>query len=156
MSGGSTVAYPNTSAPSNAPRNVKNNNPGSLRISINAWKGKRKKSDNTDGAFEQFSTMVDGCRAHIKNLQAYFKGGEDTVHSIIDDGKGRDWSPAFENNPTAYIKFLCDYLKVKPDQHLPWSPDLIVDFCFAMSQIECGKSPFITRQNYVDAFNLIK
>jgi hypothetical protein len=150
MKGGVKNGYPNTLAPANAPRNVKNNNPGSLRISDSAWRGKIPVALNTDKAFEQFETMVLGARAHIKNLQTHYNRGAHTLTSLI-----HIWSPPTENDTDAYIQYVSKQTGIGKDAVLTLSPELLIDLCFAMSEIENARSPFITRQNYVDAFNIL-
>ncbi len=71
-------------------RGYRNNNPLNLRLSSNRWKGKVPASENTDGAFEQFTTMAYGFRAALKNLQSYIdKYHCDTIQSIVTK-----WVPA--------------------------------------------------------------
>ena len=70
---------------SNQPRGIRNNNPGNLRISGNAWQGKIPTSQNTDGAFEQFSYYVYGVRAMIKLIgNDHTNYGLNTVAQIIN------------------------------------------------------------------------
>ncbi len=80
-------------------RGYRNNNPLNLRISSNNWKGKVSAAENTDGAFEQFTTMAYGFRAALKNLQAYIsKYHCNTIQSIVNK-----WAPASDgNNPASY------------------------------------------------------
>lgn len=80
-------------------RGYRNNNPLNLRISSNKWKGKVPAAENTDGAFEQFTTMAYGFRAALKNLQAYItKHHCNTIQSIVNK-----WTPASDgNNPASY------------------------------------------------------
>ena len=53
----------------NLPRGYRNNNPLNLRISNNNWAG--KVYNNTDGAFEQFSSMAYGYRAAFMTIRKY-------------------------------------------------------------------------------------
>ena len=88
-------------------RGYRNNNPGNIRISNNAWKGKRK--DNTDGTFEQFDTMADGYAALFKLLKTYnTKYHLDTPMALISR-----YAPASDRNNTAsYAKKVADALKI--------------------------------------------
>lgn len=148
MRGGAKSSYPNKSASASAPRGVKNNNPGNIRISANAWRGKL--ANNTDGSFEQFETMDLGARAHLKNLQAYFKCGLNTVELILNT-----WAPPSENHTKAYVEYVAKQIGVSPDAELKPTKELLVNIGFAMSKMENGLTKHITKLNYVNGFNSI-
>jgi hypothetical protein len=150
----SKLVFPNKSATRLSPRGIRNNNPGNLIISKNRWRGKI--AYNTDGRFEKFETMLLGARAHLKNLQSYFKRGENTIRAIIDDGDGLDWAPITDgNNSKAYIEYVSKAVNKSPDQVLTLSPELLVDIAFAMSQVENGSHRQLTKEIYADAFNIL-
>jgi hypothetical protein len=91
-------------------RGIRNNNPGNIRISSNAWQGKI--SPNTDGAFEQFDTMESGIRALGKTLLNYSRlYGLNTVAGII-----ARWAPGHENPTDAYVSAVAQRLGVAPSQ----------------------------------------
>lgn len=80
---------------SGQPRGIRNNNPGNIRMSGNAWRGKI----GNDGAFEIFDTPTNGIRAMMVNLRTYFNNyGLNTVAGIA----GR-WAPPSENKTAGYI-----------------------------------------------------
>lgn len=88
------------------PRGVRNNNPGNLRISNNAWKGKVPVAQNSDRTFEQF-VEYNGLPGHIWGLRAMYidlrgdvlKDGLDTLRKLITS-----YAPESDNNNTdAYI-----------------------------------------------------
>jgi hypothetical protein len=79
-------------------RGIRNNNPGNLRISANAWQGKVPVEQNTDGAFEQFITPEHGIRALFIDLRSKINRGLDTVEKIMNV-----YAPPNENNTIAYI-----------------------------------------------------
>ncbi len=84
-------------APLDAPRGIRNNNPGNIRKSADKWQG--MSAQQTDTAFVQFTAPVYGLRALAKLLQNYqAKYGLSTIRSIITR-----WAPPSENNTTAYI-----------------------------------------------------
>ena len=86
----------------NLPRGMRNNNPGNIRKSANAWQGKIKAG--TDTAFEQFVTYVYGIRAMAKNLLSYKRDGLDTLTKII-----YRWAPPGDNNDSAaYVNFVAN------------------------------------------------
>jgi len=89
-----------------APRGVRNNNPGNLRISSNAWQG--KVTPNTDGTFEQFDTMANGVRALAVTLTNYQRlHGLNTVRDLITR-----WSAT---DQAAYVANVASALGVDPD-----------------------------------------
>lgn len=94
------------------PRGMRNNNPGNIRKSNTAWKGK---ISSTDNAFEQFSAYVWGIRAMIKNLQSYQRDrGLNTLTQLINT-----WAPAADNNDTsAYIRNVALSSGFSPTQSL--------------------------------------
>jgi hypothetical protein len=97
------------------PRGIRNSNPLNLRISDNAWQGKR--CPNTDGTFEQFDSAIDGIRAGAKLFLTYYRDyGLDSVHGLI----GR-FAPSNENDTEAYVNDVAGMMTVSP------STPLIVD-----------------------------
>jgi hypothetical protein len=95
----------------NVARGVRNNNPGNIRISSNAWVGKIPTQQNTDGAFEQFQSMSDGIRALGKNLLTYFdRYSLNTVRGIINR-----YAPPSENITGSYVNAVSDAVGVQPD-----------------------------------------
>ena len=88
-------------------RGIRNNNPGNIKLSNTAWKGKVPNDQNTDGTFEQFQDMPHGIRAVYRLLITYAnKHKLRTVDEIIDR-----WAPSGENSETAranYKRFVLD------------------------------------------------
>lgn len=83
---------------SNLPRGYRNNNPLNIRYNPNnKWLG--AVANNTDGAFEQFTSMKYGYRAAFQLLRKYINQyGLQTVSEIINR-----WAPPTENNTAGYI-----------------------------------------------------
>jgi hypothetical protein len=81
----------------NAPRGIRNNNFGNLRITKDKWQGLRE--EQTDPEFFQFKSPKWGYRALIRTLQNYRK-----LHNCrtISDFINR-WAPPCENNTSGYI-----------------------------------------------------
>ena len=101
-----------SSATTSDPRGFRNNNWLNIRISNNAWQG--KKTNNTDGAFEQFETPELGIRAAAKNIKTYASSGLNTVKKIIST-----WAPASDNNNTSvYVSNVARRMGVNPDQKI--------------------------------------
>ena len=94
------------------PRGTKNNNPGNIRHSADAWKGMRV--EQSDESFVQFDTPHFGIRAAARNFQTSFKKhGNDTVRDLITR-----WAPPIENDTEAYINFVTDSMGVGADEPL--------------------------------------
>jgi len=121
-----------------APRGIRNNNPGNIRISDADWMGKVK--DNTDGAFEQFTHPKWGIRAMHKILQSYNKRGVDTVQEIIET-----WAPPVENKTQFYVAHICYVLDVRPTTPLNiWNPNVAIPLIQGIIEHENGEQPYST------------
>lgn len=69
----------------NLPRGIRNNNPGNIKVSSNAWRGKI----GNDGTFERFDTAVNGLRAAAILIRTYANNyGLNTIAKI-----GSRWAP---------------------------------------------------------------
>lgn len=90
------------------PRGIRNQNPGNIRKTKIAWKGK---APSSDGEFEQFISPEMGIRAIAKDLLTGYRRGDDTVAKII-----AAWAPPSENNTAAYVKTVAAHVGVLPDQ----------------------------------------
>lgn len=131
------------------PRGMRNNNPGNIRISGNAWQGKIPVSSNTDGAFEQFKSYVYGIRAMILNLRSYFNNGNNTLRKIITK-----WAPAADNNDTAaYIFTVSAKTGFGPDQVLTFDQGTLRKLVRAMAFVENGRDA-VTDQQFNYAWGL--
>lgn len=121
-------------------RGIRNNNPGNIRISSSAWKGKR--SPNTDGSFEQFDDYA-GSAGHLWGIRALFKTlttyrdkhGLNTVRGII----GR-WAPTNENNTAAYVAAVAKAVGKNADATL--APADYAPLIAAIIQHENGVQPY--------------
>lgn len=107
------------------PRGVRNNNPGNLRITTIAWKGKVPNTQNSDRSFEQFVDYA-GIPGHIWGIRAMFKDiygdvmrdGQNTVRKLIST-----YAPPSENATQAYIAVVAKALNKSPD-----APIVVSDF----------------------------
>jgi hypothetical protein len=135
----------------NLPKGMRNNNPGNIRVSGNSWQGKIPLSQNTDGAFEQFTTYVYGIRAMIKNLLSYYNSGINTLQSII-----YKWAPPSDNNETsAYVTFVALRTGLSPTQPLDLrNPSIMRKLVIAMSEMENGR-PAVTTEQFNYAWNIV-
>lgn len=141
MSGQAVIQDPTTGiyssttiANSGDPRGFRNNNWLNIRISNNNWQGKR--TDNTDGAFEQFETPELGIRAAARNIRTYGQRGLQTVNDIIST-----WAPVSENNTAVYIQNVASRMGVDPNQTLDLNDtDTMVKLISAMTISENGRA----------------
>ena len=149
--GGGAVATLSYLGQSGLPRGMRNNNPGNIRISTNAWQGKVPAGQNTDGAFEQFSAYIWGIRAMIKNLISYQQQrGLSTLRQIIST-----WAPSTENDTNAYISRVSSATGIGPDQTLDLSNrGTMQKVVQAMSAVENGR-PAVTPEQFAYAWSLV-
>ena len=114
------------------PRGIRNNNPLNIRVG-NDWQGERK--PNTDGAFEQFTTMQYGYRAAFKLLKAYIEKHHcRTIRFIINR-----WAPPKENDTNAYLKRVVEISGLNPDAVIAFSQkQTMIDLAYAMTIVENG------------------
>lgn len=91
------VAPARDPVPANAPRGVRNHNPGNIKHGSSKWLGMSAVQD--DPTFVQFDQALYGLRALYKLLQNYYRiYGLNTIRGIITR-----WAPGTENNTAAYI-----------------------------------------------------
>lgn len=130
------------------PRAVRNNNPGNLRLTSTAWKGK---IPGTDTEFVTFDTMLNGARAHLVNLRTLVRKYKATTYEKLI----ATYAPSFENDTAAYIKAVTTRLGVLPSAAVDLSPAALARLGYEMSVIEAGRVPQITQKLYVEAANLV-
>ena len=117
------------------PRGLRNNNPLNIRISGTPWQG--KVSPNTDGAFEQFTSLEFGVRAALVNIRTYIKRDRiDTVQAIISR-----WAPCSDgNNVKAYIDVVCNRSRLTASERLQYDDkNKLCRLVWAMAFVECGQ-----------------
>lgn len=113
------------------PRGIRNNNPLNIRIG-NVWLGEVK--ENTDGEFEQFTSMKYGLRAAIVLLRRYICHYRlNTISSIISR-----WAPCSENNTRLYIDFVSKRVEISPNCPIDFYDKItICKLVEAMAYYEC-------------------
>ena len=117
------------------PRGLRNNNPLNIRISGTPWQGKIE--PNTDGQFEQFTSLEFGLRAALVNIRTYIRAYRlNTVQSIISR-----WAPSSDgNNVKAYIEVVCNKAQLTPTQLLKYNDrNKLCRLVWAMAFVECGQ-----------------
>lgn len=135
----------------NYPRGMKNNNPGNIRISGNAWNGKIPVSQNTDGTFEQFTFYKYGVRAMLKLIRNYIGQGHNTIAKIINR-----YAPDTENHTTAYINFVAQNSGVNPNATINLNDFVLLQsIIIAMAHFENGRANAITPDDFATAWNIL-
>lgn len=120
-------------------RGIRNNNPGNLRISENAWQGKVPVAQNTDGAFEQFISPEYGIRALFIDLRSKINRGLNTVEKIMNV-----YAPPTENNTIAYITHIENITGIPRNRAL--SVNDIPAIIPAIIRVENGSQPYTDTQ----------
>lgn len=123
-----------------APRGVRNNNPGNIVQTASPWQGEVQ---GHDPRFKTFATPEAGIKAMGDNLLAYQeKYGLNTVSSIVSR-----WAPATENNTSNYIATVSKALGVKADDKLNLrDPSVMAKLVGSMIGVENGKNPYSDAQ----------
>lgn len=100
-------------------RGLRNKNPFNIRISDNAWIG--KKYPSSDSKFEQFFSLVYGIRAGLVLLKNYINNFHcNTARKIISR-----FAPAQENDLSSYLFFVSTYLDLDKEIRFG-SPDFVL------------------------------
>lgn len=118
------------------PRGLRNNNPLNIRLNpANRWQGKIY--ENTDGAFEQFTSIHYGIRAAFKIVHNWLRLGVmplATPAAIVSR-----WAPPSENNTRAYIERVGSLARLNMQTRIRWADrDRIVRMVHAMAIVENG------------------
>lgn len=137
VGGGAVVAYNKSMR-----RGLRNNNPGNLRMTDIAWKGKVPRAENKDGAFEQFRDYQ-GVPGYVWGLRAMFmdvrgditKDGKNTLRKLIEE-----YAPAIENKTDSYILAVGKEVGLQPDA--PIQPAHYLPLLKAMVRVENGEQPY--------------
>jgi hypothetical protein len=134
---------------SNAPRGIRNNNPGNLIFTNIKWNGKLPKEQNKDRRFEMFIAPEYGIRAMIKDLKHDIEKGKNTVPTLISE-----YAPRFENNTSAYIQTVCKDLRVSQTAKLLPTKNTLKLLVFSISRVE-NNGIFITNELFDKAYAMI-
>ena len=116
------------------PRGIRNNNPLNIRIG-NVWLGEVK--ENTDGEFEQFTSMLYGLRAACVLLRRYICHYHlGSIAQIVSR-----WAPKSENNTRLYIDFVSKRVGIADDVQIDfYDKGTICRLVEAMAYYECRTS----------------
>lgn len=120
------------------PRGIRNNNPLNIRKGNN-WKGERP--NQTDKAFEEFTSMTYGIRAGFIIIKKYMSGYNgltekfNTIEKII-----RRWAPPTENATQKYIDQVAKESGISSRLKLSFSDKKsMCAIVSAMIHVECGQ-----------------
>lgn len=133
------VARDSWRMPANAPRGIRNNNPGNIQKGA----GFDGEVEGNDPRFATFATPEDGIRAIGMNLLTYQRQhGLDTVLGILNR-----WAPPSENDTGAYVGQVARALGVEPNQQLDLSdPATLTGLTAAIIRHENAMQPYNAAQ----------
>lgn len=117
------------------PRGIRNNNPLNIRKG-NDWQGERQ--NQTDRAFEEFTSVENGLRAGFIIIRNYIKRRPpvNTPALIV-----KRWAPPSENATQRYIDTVCKRAILKPDERLTFADkNKLCRLVSAMCFVECGQT----------------
>ena len=134
------------------PRGIRNNNPGNLRRSANAWVGKIPYSQSTDASFEQFTHLHYGIRAMMRDIITDINRGNNTIAGLITE-----YAPPHENNTAAYIQNVVYATGIASTSKLEVTDRLLISLGKAIAKMENGAiaEQLITDSDYQDAIDII-
>jgi hypothetical protein len=112
------------------PKGISQNNPLNLRRTNTEWLGQTKSKK----AFAEFTYLVYGTRAGIKNLRSIYNRGNKTVYDIINI-----WAPASDgNDPKLYAGIVASAMGITPNSYFEFTRDNVQNMVFAMCKVEQG------------------
>lgn len=137
---------------SSVARGLRNNNPFNLIRTNNKWQGKIPFSESKDKTFEQFYELKWGIRAYYIDVIGDINKGANTLNKLLSE-----FAPSFENNTTAYISRVANYMGISANTVLNTDKNTIVKLAKGMANVELGSSDAskLTDANYQDAWDLL-
>lgn len=132
-----------------APRGIRNNNPGNLRVGSN-WQGSIPTVQVPEKAFVTFQNYAYGVRAMLLLLLNKHKSGQKTVRQLISS-----WAPPTENDTNSYVKFVAKGLGVEPDTTLNLDKTTLFKLASSIVQKENGTKWKLETSDFEDAFSLL-
>lgn len=129
------------------PIGIRNNNPGNIRITNDAWVGL---SANQNGEYFTFLKPEYGYRAMAKILQNYHRRGVNTIQTIINT-----WAPSSENDTSSYINHVAEFLTTSPAEELDLinDPVVLADLMEVIARHENGSKAWEKYHNKDMIFN---
>ncbi len=134
------------------PRGIRNNNPGNLVITASKWLGKVPVAQNTDGHFEQFTSIEYGIRAMAYDIVGDVRKGLNTLDKLITE-----YAPPFENNTQVYIDTVANETGLQPSAPILLSVTLLREIIKAKIAVEngAGASQYVTDADIEAGINLL-
>lgn len=133
------------------PRGIRNNNPGNLVRSSNAWVGKIPYSQSQDTHFEQFFELRYGIRALMRDIyNDVTRKNKGSVIELITE-----FAPEFENNTSAYINTVIKTVGFNVIGEL--TQEKMIALCKAIVLVENSPSysKYISDKDYNDAISIL-
>jgi len=113
------------------PHGIRINNPFNLIHTSIPWRGKIEPV----GRFEAFNDPIFGLRAGLRDVwNDYRIDGKETIRELINE-----FAPPIENNTSAYVKSVSDFMGHGPDKPLNF-PSQLALFARAIIRHENGAS----------------
>jgi hypothetical protein len=125
-------------AVTDAPRSVRNNNPGNIKDG--PWARRQPGYSGTDGTFAQFASPDAGAAAHTSLLGSGYINGQRSTVQVIDKylgfkpGVPNENSVATRNN---YVDFMSRKLGLDPNAPIP--ANRLQEFAAAQREFEAGQ-----------------
>lgn len=111
-------------------RGIRNNNPLNIVLTEQKWQG--KVTPNTDGKFEQFTSMAYGFRAAIIILKNYMRKHKlTTIAQIV-----ARWCP--DSTQKKYVYSVCQQTGWGGNEKLICCKETLTKLAMAMAVVECG------------------
>ena len=127
-------------------RGLRNNNPGNLVRSSNAWQGKIPYPQSKDTKFEQFTELKWGIRAMFKDLINDINKGKNTVKKLI-----YEYAPPNENDTSLYIDKVCKSLGIGSESKISSvNNDFLKLLGRAIMKVELGNSHTSVTDDHLD------
>ena len=119
-------------------RGLRNNNPLNIRKSNNNWLG--KVTQNTDGCFEQFTTIEYGLRAAFLNIRTIVRRRQAQSKTTTVAQLVRTWAPASDgNNEAAYCRTIFEKSDIRSSAEVDLAnKDFMCRLVQAMCWVEVG------------------
>lgn len=125
---------------------MRNNNPGNLIRTSQAWQGKIPFPQSKDVKFEQFTELKFGIRAMLKDLIHDINKGKNTVTALI-----MEYAPSVENDTKAYILNVCKTLGVQPNEKIKTiNSAFLIMLVRAICKVELGNSHTLITDNDIN------
>lgn len=119
----------------NVPRGIRNNNPGNIERTSQAWNGEIQ---GNDSRFKTFSSPQAGINGISTLLNKYATQGKNTIADIV-----KTWAPPNENNTVGYIRDVAQKTGFNPFQKLDLSNPMVKGAIVkALIQHENGGVPY--------------